>query len=350
MKTIKLSLLVLLFLLNGCNESKTKNTPKEIVTRVETTEINVTDAIRLHKIPAIFLATKRANLAFQLSGKIDKRLVEIGQRVKTNDVLLSLYNPSLEPVVKANIANLESLKVKILQSKRDLLNLKELRKNNSTSRTNFEHKETELKDLIAKRQSVMAQIDLAKANQQEAFLKAPFDATVVSVSKQEGEFVQAGELIVVLNKLDDLEVEVNINNTLWENLSIGSLVTGEYNGNEVTFVVKELSSTTDVKTHLYKVILQVKTMIQHAVGQEVNVFFNQVYKNVYQLPLEVVVDDGINKPYIFSYKDNKAQKYYISPLYITNGTIVFTTDTEIVYPVVIKGQSKLSKGMRLKQI
>ncbi len=346
----KFSLLLLsTIMLSACVGNAATESADEVSVVVKTKELSASDVIRMHDIPAVLLAKQRASLSFLLSGTIDKVLVKIGEKVEQDQVLMSLYNPNLDPTIASNLAQLESIKVQISQAKRDLLNLKELRKNNSTSRTAFEHKETELKDLQAKEKAIEAQIDLANANQQESMLRAPFDGVIVSVTKQVGEFVQVGQVVVVLNQQNTGELEVDISKQLHKDLHLNQLLTGTYEGDELQFRITELSQAADSQSHLMKVVLQLDEGAQGKIGQEIIIHFPQIYKNVYQLPLESVIDDGINKPYVFIAKDDSAHKSYIKPLFISNGQIVFSSNEVINDSVVIKGQSKLSSGMRLKQ-
>ncbi len=336
-------------LLSACSGNAAQNNNEDLRVLVKTKQVSQSDVIRLHDIPAVLIAKQRANLSFLLSGTIDKVLVKIGEKVEKGQILLSLYNPNLDPSIANNLAQLESIKVQISQAQRDLLNLKELRKNNSTSRTAYEHKETELKNLQAKEKAIKAQIDLAHANQQESLLRAPFDGVVVSVAKQVGEFVSIGQIVAVINQPKVGEIEVNISKQLHNGLQLNQEITGTYENKTVKLRITELSKAADSTSHLMKVVLELEQAASDKIGQELIVQFPQIYKDVYQLPLESVIDDGINKPYVFIAKDKLAQKSYIKPLYISKGVIVFASPDGISNPVVIKGQSKLSSGMRLQQ-
>ncbi|MBL4660737.1 MAG: efflux RND transporter periplasmic adaptor subunit [Alcanivoracaceae bacterium] len=350
MKIFKIFGLVLFVFLGACADMTQEKSTEILSTSVVTTYIVTDNVIRLHEVPAVFLATNRADLSFQLSGTVDQVFVKIGDEVEQGQALMSLYNPNLDPNILLNLAKLESIKAQIVQVKRDVANLKELRRKNSTSKNTLEHKETDYKDLIAQEKLIQAQIDLAQANQLESIILAPFVSTIVMIDKQVGEFVQAGQVVMSVYQQDILEVEVNITKLLWKNLKVNDLIAGVYDNQTVKFKIIELAQTADANSHLMKVILQLTTAVDKAIGQQVVLKFPQKYNNVYQLPLEVVVDDGINQPYLFSSVDGKAMKNYIKPLFIEKGQIVFTSHDEIKGSVVIKGQSKISTGMRLQEI
>ena len=262
---------------------------------------------------------------------------------------MSIYNPDLNPALVSNLANLESVKAQISQVKKDVASFKELRRNNSTSKNSLEHKETELKELLAQKKSTNAQIDLAQANQLESIIHAPFDCTIAAIDRQLGEFVQTGQVVISVNQQKNIEVEVNITKLLWDNLKLKDIIKGNYNGGSIEFSVTELSSAANNNSHLMKVILQLNNNIKNIIGQQVILKFPQNYSNIYRLPLEVIVDDGINNPYLFTMLDGKASKNPIKPIYVDSDEIVFSSDA-IHDPVVIKGQSKISVGMKLRSV
>ncbi|VAW32967.1 hypothetical protein MNBD_GAMMA01-765 [hydrothermal vent metagenome] len=347
MKVFKLIIIVIVVILSACKDANVTQQPS-LVTTVQTQLTKRADVTRLHEIPAVFLAENRANLSFQLSGTINQSLVKIGEHVQQNQILMSLYNPNISPALNTNMARLESIQAQIAQAQRDVARLAELRKNNSASKTAFELKETSLKDLIAQKKAVKAQISLALANQSEATIKAPFAGTIVTIDAQVGEFVRSGQVVMAIYQQDMLEVEVNLTLQLWDNISLDDNIAGIYNGEIIEFRVVELAQVADAKSHLMKVIFKLTSSIDNAVGQQVTLQFPQMYQAVYQLPLEVIVDDGINKPYIFTVVNNIAVKHYIEPLFIDNGYIVFGSDADIQNPVVIKGQSRISAGTKLQ--
>ncbi len=336
--------------LSACSEQSNTSQDFNALTQVETTVMTTNDLIRYHEVPAVLIATNRANLAFQLTGTIDKVLVKIGEQVEADQVLMGLYNPNLNPTVLTNLANMDSIKAQIAQTKRDVADIKELRKNNSASKTAYELKRTELKNLLAQKKSTQAQIDLAKANQQESFIHAPYDSTIVSVNKQVGEFVVAGQVVIEVNQTDKQEVEVELTKNLWKGLEINDSVNGIYEEQNVEFEVVEISKVANKQSHLYKVILQLKSNLDTSLGQQVILKFAEKYDNVYKMPLEIVVDDGINEPYIFINENNIAQKITIEPIYIDGNSIVFKLLQKITDPVVSKGQSKISVGMKISTV
>lgn len=343
----KISLLLIVMILSSCQPSS-QNQDSNLETLVESAIVVRSDITRYHQVPALFMAVNRADLAFQLSGTVDRVFVKIGQSVESDQALMGVYNPNINPALDSNLAKLESLSIQKNQVEKDVSKLRELRKNNSTSQNALEQKETDYKDLQAQLKLVQSQIDLALANQSESIIKAPFNGTITSIFKQEGEFVQAGQAVITINQQDSFEVEVNITRLLWKNLELGDEIKGHYDHETYTFKVVELSQSADAKSHLMKVVLELNENLSNVIGQQVTLDFPQKYQNIYQLPLETIVDDGINQPYIFTVINDLAVRIQIQPLFIQDGLIVLNTAEDIKGSVIIKGQSKLTDGMKVK--
>lgn len=347
MKISRLILLIpALIYFCGCSESGSKEADDHAIL-VETTLISPEDITRYHTIPSVIIAQKRSQLAFQLSGKLEEINVILGENVETGQQLARLYNPGIDPAVNANRAKLESIISQISQTEKDFVNFKELRKNNSISQTDFEHKETELKNLQAEKKSIEAQIELSEANQTETILKAPFSGVISYISKQQGEFVSAGENLISINQPDIMETEAEIPLNLWKPLNTGDTITGISEGKSVNLNVIEISQTAHPRSLLMKVILQIESN-ENIIGQHIDLNFPQHFNNIYQLPLNSVIDDGINKPYVFTFVGNKAKKVQINPLFINGDNIVFTTQSKIDAPVVTAGQSRISDGVFIR--
>ena len=91
-----ISIIILVFVLYSCTEKGHDSVPELLLeTPVESALIVENDVTRIHRVPAIFMAVNRADLSFQLSGTVDRVLVQIGQAVEKGQALMSVYNLSL---------------------------------------------------------------------------------------------------------------------------------------------------------------------------------------------------------------------------------------------------------------
>jgi len=130
------------------------------------------------------------HMSFVISGPIKEVLVKEGDVVTAGQTLLALYSPDLELSVTAAELAVKS--------------------------ANFEYqywiprkdRPPERRDQAkAELDGVIAKLETAKASFAQTSLIAPFDATVVDVNVQAGEFAPAGQVVIVLGDLAHMRIE-----------------------------------------------------------------------------------------------------------------------------------------------
>lgn len=156
----------------------------------------------------------------QVSGKIEKLHVEIGDNVKSGDLIAEIDSQTYESVIagdEAQLAQLEAQKQEkqatMAQSNRDMSRNKKLVTEKAISKSVYDQSETDY--LVAKAQ--LAAIE-AQIKQQESTLEkdktnltytkifAPFDGTVVDLAVKEGETVNANQTTPTIGRVANLDV------------------------------------------------------------------------------------------------------------------------------------------------
>jgi RND family efflux transporter MFP subunit len=93
---------------------------RNFVPNVRVATVRQSDRITLVTLPATTLAFSAANLYARASGYIDKRLVDIGDRVKDGQLLVQISGPELEHQISQNEATLVQLNQTLLQAQANL--------------------------------------------------------------------------------------------------------------------------------------------------------------------------------------------------------------------------------------
>jgi RND family efflux transporter MFP subunit len=136
---------------------------------------------------------QEAHLSFVISGLVDEINVKKGDVVEAGHALMSMQSPDLEyGLLQAEAA------VRAAELDYEYWKLPRRVGLEVVERGPVAEKELEQ----ARRSLETAQARLSQTN-----LDAPFTATVVSVDVQPGEFVQPGQVVIALAKMDDLIVE-----------------------------------------------------------------------------------------------------------------------------------------------
>lgn len=130
------------------------------------------------------------HMSFVISAPVKEVLVKKGEGVTAGQTLLTLYSPDLELSVTAAELAVQSAE---LEYKYWIP-----RKDRPPERR--AQAKAELDGVIAK-------LETAKASFAQTSLVAPFDATVVDVNVQAGEFAQAGQVVIVLGDLAHMRIK-----------------------------------------------------------------------------------------------------------------------------------------------
>ena len=155
----------------------------------------------------------------QVSGQIQKLHIDIGDNVKSGDLIAEIDPEIYESRVRADEARLKTLEAQKSeqQANIDQAQLKvdrneKLVKSKAVSQEAYDDSKTALKIALAKLQSISAQIEEAqsalegdKANLNYTKIFAPMDGTVVSLTAREGETLNANQTTPTIAQLADLD-------------------------------------------------------------------------------------------------------------------------------------------------
>lgn len=156
----------------------------------------------------------------QVSGLVKKLYVEIGDTVKTGDLIAEIDPAVYEAQVKASEAELKALSAQraeqqslIKQAQQKLTRNQTLVKNSAISKEALQDSETNLDVAKAKLTALLAQIEKSqstldgnKTNLSYTKIYSPMDGTVVSQAVKEGQTINANQTAPVIVQVANLSV------------------------------------------------------------------------------------------------------------------------------------------------
>lgn len=182
-------------LLAGCQEEKVQSTESHVIRPVKLSIIGH-QSVSVRYFPAEFVASDETNLAFRVSGQLEKLPVTQGQTVKKGSLLAALDDEDF------------NLNISQRQSAYDLSKLKYDRismmvKQKAATQSQLDEMATALKQ---------AETALQQAKNQLAYsmIKAPFDGVIAKVYADNFEFVNATAPIVKLESAEQIDVRFQI--------------------------------------------------------------------------------------------------------------------------------------------
>jgi len=190
---------IALLVATGCGKNQ-EEAPKEIVRPVKVFTLGQAAGRRTMDLPGETRAIRQAVLAFEVSGRISELLIKEGDVVRAGQVLARLDPRDLKAQLDAATARRDAAKPKMERA--DVLAQK-----NAVSKQYFEE---------AKREYEVAVADLAQAQKalDDTILKADFDGVVAKVFLKRFENVAAKQEVLVLQNTSEIEVAVNIPESL----------------------------------------------------------------------------------------------------------------------------------------
>ena len=307
--------------------------------------------IKQHKISAFVEPTDNAFLSFQVSGTIEKKYINIGDVVSVDDPLFSIDNPALGPKIKQFDAEIKAIEATISQNQAELSRLTDLKKSNAVSQNDLDRLKNQNNNLLAKKDSLKAQLSEAQSLFDELLLSAPFKGTVAEIYKEAGENIASGEPILLLGGIDSLEAPVYLTSQLQNHLHPGQTLIANYQGQDFTVSVKEMSHAANPKSQLFKVVIDVSMTLGMKSGEQISILLPEQMGTHYALPVSAIIDDGINKPYVMVLDKNKIQQIFVHTLGLDQGMMLLDLDTNFgnldKIEVITEGQSHLSVGQTI---
>ena len=200
MRILRLSSLVLIILLGmtGCIPGTTE-TPIPAIT------LSAPDTVtsNLVKASAVAVPSQETRLSFVIPGMVEGVAVQEGDRVSAGQALALLDTSELDYNLIVAQAALKAAEVNAQLQRQPS-------KKFNTSSFNFSivappGEFIEIADAQVE-QSQFA-LEAVEASIAQGTLAAPFDATVISVDVLPGEYVNPGQVVLVLAKLDELQIE-----------------------------------------------------------------------------------------------------------------------------------------------
>ncbi len=208
----------------------------------------ITDSVRRQDIEKVVNATgevRASNLVTvgaQVSGKIEKLYVDVGQEIKKGDLIAEIDSTTQQNEVDINKAKLNSYQAQLKAAQTSLKvaekqykRMQSLKKSNAASSEDLENAEDTFESAKAKVTELESsvketEISLSTAETNLGYTKitAPLDGTVVSVPVKEGQTINAAmdtPTIVQVADLNQMEILIEISEGDIGNIKPGVKVT-----------------------------------------------------------------------------------------------------------------------------
>ena len=277
--------------------------------------------------------SKKAELKFEINGRLAKKLVEPGSKVKAGDTLLILEEYYIfEKLYKLALRNYE------LQTK-EVERMAILDKKSLLSKSQFDktiQKQIELESFMFR----------SKQDFQKTFLKAKFSGVINQINIDEGDTVSPNMVIANLIDNSSLDLYVEVRGNVIKGLKLGMNITvlSKEVISEGELIAFQTSPNLETYTHLLRI--RIKDEGLRAGMMATAKFVLPEINNSFGVPVSSVLNDD-GKKFIFIVQNRKLRKIEINLITRFEGIYVISGNIKENDIIVIKDVSSLSEDQNV---
>ena len=226
------------------------------IVRTITVEQNAVAAAKLY--PGEVRGRYESQLAFQVAGKINARMVNVGDSVRAGQVLLALDPKDVAQSVEATTAQLASARASYQLARDNAARYSSLYAQGAVSEAVRDQYQTQLEAASAALRQAQAQANVSSNQLGYTQLVSDTDGVVTALNAEVGQVVAAGTPIATVVRSGEREVHISVPEGA--SLSVGQKAQISFwalPGVEAAGFVREIASMADPVTRTYKVCVAV---------------------------------------------------------------------------------------------
>jgi len=324
--------------------SSDASAPTTRQTPVRVTEVRLSGATRELRLPGVVRAAQRAEPAFLHPGHLAERFVTRGARVEAGQRLATLQNPALAPALAAAEARVREQDERLVQLAADFERARTLQAQGLASEELLDRTRAQRNAAREARAQAVAALAEARDQLAEAVLRAPFAATVSDLLVEPGDFVQAGQPVLVLAGGAGHEVEIQLPEGLAKALRPGdevrvrALVSGQWSAGRL----REIGLARAGRPA--PAVVELPENPAWTPGLSVYVMLQQPIAESLLVPLGAIMDPGAGETRVFRVVDGHAVLTPVTAGRLVGGLVEVSGGLAAGDRVVIAGQQQLLDG------
>lgn len=174
--------------------------------------------------PGEVRARLEPELAFRIGGKVVKRLVDVGGRVKKDQPLAELDPQDVRLQLEATRAQVAAAEANLQTVRAERERYKTLLERNLVSRSQFDNIENQYRSGEARVKQIKAEYDVARNQAEYAVLQASQDGVIARRAVEVGQVVAAGQTVFTLAADGEREVLISLPEQGFGRFEIGQQV------------------------------------------------------------------------------------------------------------------------------
>ncbi len=296
------------------------------------------------------LARQRAELAFELDGRVEQLAVDEGDQVVAGEVLVSLDTRLLDVERDELRARLDELRAQRVRVERELERHRSLQRKGYSAQKQIDDLVAEWQVLRAQQERTDAALAGVELRREKSVLKAPFAGEVVRIDAEVGVIAGAGRPLLRLVESGHSEALIGIPATLRNSVTADQTVTvlGEFGQSDAR--VLSVSETLDPTTLTHMLKLRLPDDLSVA---DSSIVYLQLDEHRQQrgfwLPLEALVEGVRGTWAVYVVGQNSSgqsvlEKHGVEPIHQQGARVFVRAAFGDGTPVVSAGVHRLAPG------
>jgi RND family efflux transporter MFP subunit len=248
-----------IFVLSACDDggSQIQSNNERPAHDVEISKIELQTLPVILPVPGTVVSKERLKVASRITGFIEKITVDEGDIVKPGDTLVKIDNAQIEAAIKGANAAVLAAKADLMDAKDDVKRIKKLVKSKTMAEDDLRNAEVRRAQANATLATAEAEVVAKRQDRRYSHIISPVHAQVRERLRDPGDLATAGESILQLDVLGDMELEVYLPSTSISSISVGQTVDVKVKSCDELLAAKVASivRAADEVTRRYKVRL-----------------------------------------------------------------------------------------------
>lgn len=340
--------IVLLSVLSGCGEQAPERDAKEVIRPAQIMEVAAQNATSGLRFPGRVRAVHRAELAFNLPGRIVELPVQEGQRIAKGDLVARLDAESVELQLASALAEYN-------KARTDYNRVQKIwQQSQAVAKAEVDQKRTAM--AVARSRYLAAKKDVTDTR-----LIAPFAGVVAKRQVENFSNVQAKEPIVSLQDNSELEIVINVPERVVRSEPrqvAGFAVFADYPEQPLPVSLKSFSTQADAQTQSYEVVLALEPgySIKVLPGMSVEIQPRQsdttASAQQVTVPLQAILStaNGDTQVWLVDAETSRVRAQAVTLGKVQGVNVVVLSGLQGGERIVTAGVSQLREGMQVRPL
>ncbi len=189
-------------------------------------------------VPGTVVSKERLKVASRITGFIKKITVDEGDIVEPGDTLIEIDNAPIEAAIKGADAAVLAASAHLLDAKGDVKRIKKMVKSKTMAEDDLRNAEVRLAQAKATLATAQAELVAKKQDRRYSHIISPVHAQVRERLHDPGDLAAAGEAILQLEVLGDMELEVHLPSTIINTISVGQSINVKIQSRDALLITK----------------------------------------------------------------------------------------------------------------